>query len=81
MTEEEILNKITLVENRLSRVEMSQNDQLIKMDAIKTDTSEIIELFHTLSGFWKVIEFFGKLAAPLTVLAAAFAAWFTVKKL
>jgi len=49
------------------------------VDQIKTDTSEIIEVFKALSGGFKTLEFIGKLAKPLAAIiafATGIAAWF-----
>lgn len=38
-------------------------------NSLKTDTAEIIEYFKAIQGFFKVLEFIGKLGRPLLYLA------------
>lgn len=71
--------KIVDLELRVQAVEGLQQAHMATTDAVKRDTSEIIEFFKALSGAWKVLEFIGKLAKPFTVIATLFAAWFAFK--
>lgn len=50
---------------------------------IRTDTSEVVEMFRALSGGFKVLQGLGKLARPIGYIAATVAAvagaWATVR--
>jgi len=75
-----MLDKILALESRVENMESLQATHMAQTAAIKEDTSAMIELFEALAGFWKVLEFIGKLAKPLAVVGTLFAAWFALKK-
>lgn len=74
-----MLDKIIALETRVGTLESQQATHMGQTEEIKKDTSELVAIFEALAGFWKVLEFIGKLAKPLGVLAAIFAAWFAIK--
>ena len=75
-----MLEKILTLEIKVANMETMQAAHMAQTNAIKEDTSAMIELFEALAGFWKVLEFIGKLAKPIGVVGALFAAWFALKK-
>lgn len=81
MTEIEMLEEISNLRARIATLEAGHMRQVDKLDGIKKDTEAMLEFFIALNGFWKVLEYIGKLAKPLTVLAAIFGGWFALKGL
>lgn len=80
MNPEEIMEqKIIALEARVYAVETAQAAHIQTTTEVKKDTTEIIELFQSLKGFWKVLEFIGKLSKPIAVVGTIFAAWFAIK--
>lgn len=55
------------------RIDMDENTRAT--NGIKKDTSEVVELLHSVKGAFRVLEMLAKLARPLGYLAAAGAAF------
>jgi len=53
----------------VQRCEMRQD-----IKQIKCDTAEVVEMFRALSGGFKVLQWLGNLARPITYIAAGIAA-------
>lgn len=81
MTTEEIIEELASLRARVDRLETSSMNHKDLISSIKEDTAAMREFFEALTGFWKVLEFIGKLAKPLTVVAAIFGSYFAVKGL
>jgi hypothetical protein len=79
MTEKEMLDKIVALETRVGTLEDLQTTHMGQTAEIKKDTAELVAIFEALAGFWRVLEFIGKLSKPIAVVGAIFAAWFTIK--
>ena len=70
-----MLLQLTDLQTRVGVVEKAQVDHMNQTTAIKADTEELLSAFQALQGFWKVLAFIGKLAKPITAIAAMFAAF------
>jgi len=81
MTTEEIIEELASLRARVDRLETSSMNHKDLISSIKEDTAAMREFFEALTGFWKVLEFIGKLAKPLTVVAAIFGGYFAAKGL
>ena len=64
---------------RVTVLEGSHVDHKELIASIKDDTAAVREFFEALRGFWRVLEFIGKLSKPLTVVAAIFGSYFAIK--
>jgi hypothetical protein len=66
-------------ERRLKTLEAERVSLLERSKRIEDNTQELLTTFNALKGAWTVLNFIGKLAKPLAVLAAAFGFYFSVK--
>ena len=74
-TEQEMIEQINGLTIRVVALENGQTAHMAQTSAIKSDTEEMLGTFRALQGFWKTLEFIGKLAKPLAAISAFFAAW------
>lgn len=70
----ELENKVDIVEKSIDQIQddLSKNRGLIQ--EIKSDTSEIVEVFRASQGFIKVLNFFGIVLKWVAVTGAAIGA-------
>jgi hypothetical protein len=71
--------QINNLQIRVNNIEATQVGHLAQSNAIKADTEELLQTFNALKGAWVVLNAIGKLAKPLTFIAALFGAWFAIK--
>lgn len=68
---------------RQDAAELRDQEMSHDIKQIKTDTSEVVEMFRALSGGFKVLQGLGRLARPIGYIAGAVAAlaaaWAAVK--
>jgi hypothetical protein len=64
---------------RVTNIEQIQVGHLAQSNAIKADTEELLQTFNALKGAWMVLNAIGKLAKPLTFIAAVFGGYFAIK--
>lgn len=67
----EQLDNLTL---RVASLEGKQNTQIEQTTRIEANTTELIATFNALQGAWKVLDWISRLAKPLSVIGAVFAA-------
>ncbi|MDY0105318.1 MAG: hypothetical protein RBS27_01490 [Giesbergeria sp.] len=68
---------------RMTRIEGSISENTLITQQLAASTAEIVEFFNAVKGAFKVLNWIGKLARPLTAIAAltasGLAAWAAIK--
>ncbi|MDH2052528.1 hypothetical protein [Achromobacter marplatensis] len=68
---------------RIAKLESGQIENTTAIQEVRADTKDMVELFHSLEGGFKVIERLGRMARPVGWFAGAAAAvltlWQTIK--
>ena len=71
------INALTI---RMQTMETLQSTHMAQTDAVKRDTSELLETFAALKGAWAVLNFIGKLAKPVTFISSLIAGYYIYTK-
>jgi hypothetical protein len=72
-------DQIDSIHSRVQVLEVAQMNDNAQISSIKSDTAELLETFKALKGAWVVLNAVGKLAKPITAIAAIFGLWFSWK--
>lgn len=72
----EISERLAAGDARMSRIEAELRVATQTVDAVKADTSEIVEAFDAMKGAFKVLNWIGSFARPVAgIVALAAALW------
>jgi len=81
LTPEELAMQAQIIElrGRVESIETTQKTHMDQTNSIKSDTAELLETFQALKGAWTVLNWIGKLAKPIGIIAAFFGTWYAMK--
>ena len=71
--------KLDHLEKRMDSADKERATLITQNKTIVDNTSELLMTFNALKGAWVVLNAIGKLAKPLTFIAAIFGAFYAVK--
>jgi hypothetical protein len=61
---------------RVGTLEQKTSTHMEQTTRIEQNTTDLLETFNALKGAWKVLNAIGKLAKPLTFIAALFGSYY-----
>jgi len=79
VTTDSVYDQLDDHERRLHTMEGERVALVAQSQRIESNTKELLETFNALKGAWKVLNFIGKLAKPITFLGSLVGLWYALK--